>query len=326
MADVCAGWADVLEDRGARHGVDVTRAAELLRTLPGIGGHARARRPQPRQHPVAREASGWLAIDPKPMRGDPAYDLWPLLEQVDDPFEHPDPAAVLRERVALLAGLLDLDPDRVAAWAFARSTESALWVLGPARRRARRAGGPRPGRGLGPGGGLIRSTTVPGACTCSNTRLVCVWATSGRVLRCSSTNARSSRESRTATCTSTSSTPASRYTSRTSGRWASRCATSASRARADGLQPHGDHRLQPATDRLRDRPGRGSRAARPDSRSARTRAWQVDGAMPAAAASSLLEIRPSRSSSLSSRRSTSSSSTAPNVVRRAPVEACWAES
>src|SRR5699024_161075 len=28
-------------------------------------------------------AGHWLAIDPKPMIGDPAYDLWPLLAQVD---------------------------------------------------------------------------------------------------------------------------------------------------------------------------------------------------------------------------------------------------
>jgi len=77
---------------------------------------------------LAAGGSRWLAIDPKPMCGDPAYDLWPLLGQVDDPFGRPEPVAVLRERVALLADLLDLDADRIAAWAFARCTESALWV------------------------------------------------------------------------------------------------------------------------------------------------------------------------------------------------------
>ena len=127
MTDVCAGWADLLEDRGARHEVDVADAATLLRTLPGscdtlVHGDLNP------GNILAAGGGRWLAIDPKPMRGDPAYDLWPLLEQVDDPFEHPDPAAVLRDRVALLAGLLDLDADRVAAWASARCTESALWV------------------------------------------------------------------------------------------------------------------------------------------------------------------------------------------------------
>ena len=91
----------------------------------------------------------WVAIDPKPMRGDPAYDLWPLLEQVDDPFAHPDPAAVLRERVGLLAGVLDLDADRVAAWGLARCTESALWVWDQLRRRGGCATDPRAGGRLG---------------------------------------------------------------------------------------------------------------------------------------------------------------------------------
>lgn len=127
MADVCAGWADLLEDRGRRHGVEVAGAADLLRTLPASVGVLVHGDLNP-GNLLAAGAGRWLAIDPKPMRGDPAYDLWPLLEQVDDPFEHADPQAVLRERVVLLAGLLDLDADRVAAWGFARCTESALWV------------------------------------------------------------------------------------------------------------------------------------------------------------------------------------------------------
>ncbi|NUU19824.1 phosphotransferase [Cellulomonas humilata] len=127
LREVCEGWADLLRERGSRHGVDVRVAADLLRSLPG---HADAL-VHGDLNPGNLLAAGddrWVAIDPKPMRGDPAYDLWPLLEQVDDPFEHPDPAAVLGERIGLLAGLLDLDADRVAAWGFARCTESALWV------------------------------------------------------------------------------------------------------------------------------------------------------------------------------------------------------
>ncbi|HEY0216563.1 MAG TPA: aminoglycoside phosphotransferase family protein, partial [Cellulomonas sp.] len=46
----------------------------------------------------------WVAIDPKAMRGDPAYDLWPLLEQVGDPWRTVDPEATLRVRTSLLAG------------------------------------------------------------------------------------------------------------------------------------------------------------------------------------------------------------------------------
>lgn len=71
----------------------------------------------------------WLAIDPKPMVGDPAYDLWPLLNQVDDPFAYPDPAAVLIPRVQLAHDMLGIPPQRICQWACARSVESVLWRL-----------------------------------------------------------------------------------------------------------------------------------------------------------------------------------------------------
>ncbi len=71
----------------------------------------------------------WLAIDPKPMIGDPAYDLWPVLSQIDDPFAYPDPASVVAPRLRAAAARLDVDPRRVALWAFARSVEAALWQL-----------------------------------------------------------------------------------------------------------------------------------------------------------------------------------------------------
>jgi streptomycin 6-kinase len=54
------------------------------------------------------------------MIGDPAYDPWPLVEQVADARPRP-------ERYAVAAAELGLDAGRVRAWAMARSVESALW-------------------------------------------------------------------------------------------------------------------------------------------------------------------------------------------------------
>lgn len=71
----------------------------------------------------------WLAIDPKPMVGDPAYELWPVLSQIDDPFAYPDPLAVLGPRLARATAGLALSSRRVAEWAVARTVESVLWQL-----------------------------------------------------------------------------------------------------------------------------------------------------------------------------------------------------
>lgn len=76
---------------------------------------------------LLRGPDGWVAIDPKALRGDPAYDVWPLVEQVGDPWRTPDPARALADRTALVAGAAALDAGHAAAWAVARSVESALW-------------------------------------------------------------------------------------------------------------------------------------------------------------------------------------------------------
>lgn len=80
----------------------------------------------------------WFAIDPKPVVGDPAFDPWPLLEQVDpNPFESADPAGELLERTALVAGVIDVPAWRVAGWSLVRRVESALWIgsITPERER-----------------------------------------------------------------------------------------------------------------------------------------------------------------------------------------------
>lgn len=91
------------------HG-DLNPGNVLLDASPGAGRH-------------------WLAIDPKPMIGDPAYDVWPLITQVGAPFaDHaPDPFAALHDRVHAAAAVLQVAPLRIAQWGLARTVESLLW-------------------------------------------------------------------------------------------------------------------------------------------------------------------------------------------------------
>lgn len=71
----------------------------------------------------------WLAIDPKPLIGDPGYDVWPLLAQIDNPFAYPDPAAVLAPRVDQAHQMLGVPHRRICEWACARAVEALLWRL-----------------------------------------------------------------------------------------------------------------------------------------------------------------------------------------------------
>jgi streptomycin 6-kinase len=135
LADVTAEWADTVEARMARFKPDVdpglvALGARLLRELP------RSAERQVIVHGdfnpgnvLAAQRKPWLVIDAKPMIGDPAYDVWPLVAQVDNPFRHDDAERVLSERMALVAGMVGEDVRRLAAWALAREVEAALWSL-----------------------------------------------------------------------------------------------------------------------------------------------------------------------------------------------------
>ncbi|GAB4061276.1 aminoglycoside phosphotransferase family protein [Catellatospora paridis] len=133
LSHVTARWAGLIEQRMARlrPGFDpglVALGARLLRELPTTA--ARRVLVHGDVNPgniLAARREPWLVIDPKPMVGDPGYDPWKLIEQIDDPFRHPDPAAVLRRRFALFGEVTGEDPARLAAWAAARRVEDSLW-------------------------------------------------------------------------------------------------------------------------------------------------------------------------------------------------------
>jgi streptomycin 6-kinase len=68
---------------------------------------------------LAAEREPWLVIDPKPFFGDRAYDATQHLFNCDRLEQ--EPAALVRR----LAGLLDLDEERVRLWTFTRA--AAQW-------------------------------------------------------------------------------------------------------------------------------------------------------------------------------------------------------
>ncbi|MFC4530505.1 aminoglycoside phosphotransferase family protein [Sphaerisporangium dianthi] len=135
LGEVTAEWAGLVEDRmdRLRPGFDpglVAHGVRLLRELPGTAARQVVLHGDFNPGNVlAAGRRAWLAIDAKPMIGDPGYDPWPLVEQIDDPFLHRDPLPVLAARYALVAGSLGEDVRRLQAWAVARRVEMALWMV-----------------------------------------------------------------------------------------------------------------------------------------------------------------------------------------------------
>ncbi|WP_405937991.1 aminoglycoside phosphotransferase family protein [Streptomyces sp. NBC_00726] len=80
---------------------------------------------------LAREGgAGWVAIDPKPLVGDPGFELLPALV---DRFD----ADAVGKRFDAMTGVLGLDRGRAAAWTLGRVLQNACWSAeGGARRLA----------------------------------------------------------------------------------------------------------------------------------------------------------------------------------------------
>jgi streptomycin 6-kinase len=72
---------------------------------------------------------GWLAIDPKGVVGELEYEVGAALR---NPSERPDvftaPSVIMR-RVDRFARALNLDPERILAWAFAQAVLAAVWAV-----------------------------------------------------------------------------------------------------------------------------------------------------------------------------------------------------
>lgn len=77
---------------------------------------------------LAATRAPWLAIDPKGMTGEPAYEVGAMLH---NPFQVlytlPDIRRVLERRIHILADELVLDPVRIRDWGLAQAVLSAWW-------------------------------------------------------------------------------------------------------------------------------------------------------------------------------------------------------
>ena len=71
---------------------------------------------------LASERAPWLAIDPKPLVGDPGFELWPALANRFD-------TADIRWRFDAMTDVLGLDRARARAWTYGRLLQNCLWDI-----------------------------------------------------------------------------------------------------------------------------------------------------------------------------------------------------
>ena len=80
--------------------------------------------------PPDRRREPWLAIDPKPLAGDPGFELLPALHnRWEDLVATGDVARAVRHRFDLMTEVLGLDRRRAVGWTLARVLQNLLWAL-----------------------------------------------------------------------------------------------------------------------------------------------------------------------------------------------------
>ncbi|MER5640949.1 aminoglycoside phosphotransferase family protein [Kitasatospora sp. NPDC002227] len=88
-------------------------------------------------HVLAADRSPWLAVSPRPVLGERAYDLALLAQdRLDTLAGQPGPRAAARRRLQKLAESVEVDPERLRGWALFRAVETGLRHLAADERRA----------------------------------------------------------------------------------------------------------------------------------------------------------------------------------------------
>jgi streptomycin 6-kinase len=88
---------------------------------------------------LAADREPWLAIDPKPVSGDPHYEVAPLLwNRWDEVLGSGDVRTAVRRRFHTVVDTAGLDEDRARDWVVVREVHNAMWTIRDARRAGRR--------------------------------------------------------------------------------------------------------------------------------------------------------------------------------------------
>lgn len=80
---------------------------------------------------MAAKRKPWLVIDPKPLAGDPAFEVFPVLwNRWDDLVATGDLPQAIRDRFDLMLEVTGIDRDRAYGWTAGRILQNVLWDAG----------------------------------------------------------------------------------------------------------------------------------------------------------------------------------------------------
>jgi streptomycin 6-kinase len=119
LEDAAARWAADAARRAPTQPALLSLAAGLTRELlASLGERVVLHQDLHGGNVLLDEARGWLAIDPKPLVGERAFDCASLLRDRRPELQRdPDPRARIRRRLDQLAEELELDRERLRGWA-----------------------------------------------------------------------------------------------------------------------------------------------------------------------------------------------------------------
>jgi streptomycin 6-kinase len=135
LADVVAGMleyapAAVRELPDAAERRLVTGWAHAVREVAGTPGGALLHWDLHYENVLAGGREAWLAIDPKPLAGDPGFDLCPALwNRWDEAVATGDVERAVRRRFDAMVDALGLERERAAVWTVARVLQNTLWDI-----------------------------------------------------------------------------------------------------------------------------------------------------------------------------------------------------
>jgi streptomycin 6-kinase len=140
--EVCPGWVPGVADLGASFttylpGQDGQLGADIVSSASRTYADLCASQTNERllhgdlhhENVLYDDARGWVAIDPKGVRGELEYEIGAALR---NPCDRPDLFArpdVVTRRVERFVHTLDVDGSRVLRWAFAQAVLAAIWDL-----------------------------------------------------------------------------------------------------------------------------------------------------------------------------------------------------